>query len=386
MNKDRIEMAYYSYVRVENKMYFSHIFFNGLFEMNLDDFSVKFICRFPEVDAREFCLHGMGQAVEYKNRIYFFPLNCRFIHSYDIEGGDIKGILLPMETPIETDRYFLGAYKWINKDKVWLFSRILSKGVFIFDLNSQDIQRDDILTNSLAKYQTITNFIETPNGKLYTCSLPDNILIEVKVDERQVKEYPIPIGSVKISSINYRKEAFVFADKYTGGVYEWKLGDKCAHIFMADKEERMSLKEAPFSLCCYGNNEMYIFPSRDKNIMKIASDSGLVKKAADYPEDFYFTNKWDEIAQFPAFGACEIMGDEIWLHPCIGNKLLIFNTKSNYIIGKELSIDISEVFPYEGQHYESQKISLESFCHRIKKTGIDSQSMEIFEGEKAYLR
>lgn len=185
MKKDRIEVAYYSHVRVKNKIFFSHLFLNGLFEINLLNFSVNFIGYFPGVMKTEYCIHDLGQAIQYKNKIYFFPLNCRSIHCYDLESGKIECIDLPMETPIEMDKYFLGTYKWIKKNKVWLFSMELSKGVFIFDLDSESIEKDDMLSDALLKYSTITNLIETPDRKLYTCDLSNNVLIEIDVEEKR---------------------------------------------------------------------------------------------------------------------------------------------------------------------------------------------------------
>lgn len=383
MKKDRFKMAYYSYVKVNNKMYFSHIFLNGLFEMNLDDFSVKFLGRFPEADDNAFCLHGMGQAIKYKNNIYFFPLNSQVIHCYNLEDKRITIVSLPMKKYLEKDKYFLGTYKWVKENKVWLFSRILSNGVFIFDMDRQIVNRDDMLSDFLSKYKMITNFVETPDGKLYTCCLPDNILIEVDMENRQIKEFPVQIDGIKIGNINYQKGAFWFIDRYTGDVYEQQK-NKYIHISVDDEIEWIAPKESPFSACHYVNGEMYIFPSRSKYIMKVSADKTIVK-AVSYPPNFCFTNKYDtEICHFPNFGAFEIVNEAIWFHPCKGNQLLIYNTKSNQITGHELFVDTSEIFLCEELIGEREMFSLDYLCSCLKKDKkIDIMKSE-FLGKRIY--
>lgn len=379
MKKDGIEVAYYSYIKINRKMYFSHIFLNGLFEMDLDDFSVKFLGRFPEADSDAFCLHGMGQAIKYKNNIYFFPLNCRVIHCYNLEDNEMTVISIPMKT----DDYFLGVHKYVKENKVWLFSGVTSNGVIVFDLDSQSIIKDNVLSEFLSKYEIKTNYVETPDGKLYTCCLPENTLIEINIEKRQIKEFPIHIDDIKIGSIHYQKGTFWFIDKCTGSVYK-QQGDQYMQISVVEEIEWIAPKEGPFAACRSVDDKMYVLPGRSKYIMKIEADRTIIK-AVDYPKDFCFTSKYDtETCHFSDFGAFEIVNDKIWLHPCKGNQLLIYDTKSNQITGQDIYISTSELFPLERLMRERERFSIDYLCSGLNKNNtIDIINHDNF-GEKIY--
>ena len=80
----------------------------------------------------------------------------------------------------------------------------------------------------------------------------------------------------------------------------------------------------------------------------------------------------------------EVVNNEIWFHPCGGNELLIYDTISGQITGREMSVDVSDVPHRKGVRLESYFSPLDYFCYGLKESAQNSMVEEELCGEKIY--
>lgn len=380
LEKNRLNLHYRSCIRMKDKMYFSEAFFNGLFEMDLNDFSVKFIGHFSGENKSKMLLHG-GRAVQYKDVIYFFPSCIKQVHYYNVVTGVEHSIAVPI---LDNEEFvIIGIVQ--RKNRVWFFSAEASRGVFVLDMAENSIKKADALTILFSKYKSVTNFIElAKEGNAFTYCTSESALLEIDVEKEIIQEHKISIGDKEICSINYCEGMFYFIDAVSGDLYEWGWHNKYLRKFSANNVEMSGGKGVPFSNCCFVNGNIYMIPLRSEYVMKIMKDDGIMERAFEYPKDFQrikTVNLYYEPALMSSF---EVIHNEIWFYPFGSNQLLIYDTKTNQLVGKKVTLDIDRVFPYEGIVYEISQESLDYLFHNIGKSKTSSAAEDREEGTRIY--
>lgn len=375
----KINLRFQGYARLKNKIFFSTTYFNGLFELDLQNFSVKHILTFKGVDAESRHLHE-GKVVVYNHHLFFFPTSCDIIHVYDVNTGQQEIIQVPLA--LGTEKYFHIVCVAIRGEKVWMFSNELSKGVFNFDLKNRKLDRNNKLTEMLSKYNAITNFVEIPEeNKLYTCSVEHSILVEIDLGKEQVTEYEIEIANICIISLSYHEGRFWFVDKNSGDIYEWELHNCYTHRYRIGDLEWIEEKSIPFFQICFVKEKIYLLPCWSKYILELDKKTERIIKLAEYPEDFSFAPR---LVNAAAFGNYEVIEDKIWLYPSRGNRLLVYDSRLNRFEGIEVSINFHEVFMPEGTVYETEKISVDILCNSSFGKEKYNLPKHVFIGEKIY--
>ena len=174
LEKNKLNLHCRSGIRVKDKFYFSEAFFNGLFELDLNDFSVKFICHFSGESKSRMLCHGR-QTIKYKDTIYFFPTCIKRIHYYDLTKKEENNILL---SSMENDEEFVVSSIIQKNNKIWMFSANHANGVFMLDMDEKKIIKSEKLSGLLLKYNKVTNFIEiSEEGKAAAYCTSDAILL-----------------------------------------------------------------------------------------------------------------------------------------------------------------------------------------------------------------
>ncbi len=377
---NRINLHYRSHVRVKNKIYFSEAFFNGLFEMDLEDFSVKFICHFSGEDKFQIVLHGEN-AVLYKNIIYFFPLCTNRIHYYNLVDGEEQSMIVP--TPSGEVFDVTGVVQ--KESKIWLFSGT-SKGVFVLDMENRNIKRARTLSERLSKYKNLVGFVGIPEeGKAFTYCPTDSTLLEISLEKEQIKEHKVQIGSIKVCSINYNREMFYFIDAVSGDLYEWSWDAGQLRKYSVCGLERLMSEGASFSSCCFVDDDIYMIPRMSRYVMRVNKENGTIERAFDYPEDFQFLDSWRKDYIPGVMLLCEKIDHELWFHPYGSNQLLIYDTISKQVSMKKITIEADNIFSCEALTVENVWMSLAHFCHNIEKEDQSNIVEDEACGRKIYL-
>lgn len=379
VENEKVHLQYRSGIRVKDKFYFSAMYFNGLFEMDLNDFSAKLICHFSGENRAKILMHT-GSAIEYKNVIYFFPLSSRQIHCYDLIMGEEHNVVIPISDGEE----FMTAGTAQRENKIWLFPSDSSIGVFIFDMEDQTVIIAEALSEQLQKYGKTIGLIEVlEERRLFTYCVNDSILLEINLERGQIKEYKVPLDDIDVCSFNYHDGRFCFIDAVSGDLYEWTWNNTNLQKYEARYLERVLVKGAPFCNYCLVNGDIYMIPGGGKYVMKV-KEEGIMEQAFEYPEDFQYLDNLRTDYASGMMNFCEVVQNEIWFHPCGGNQLLIYDTISEQTIGRKITIDVGSVFPSNGIFFEYNRRLLEYFCHNVRKNEQCSTAIDELCGSKIY--
>ncbi len=365
LEKGKIHLQYRSGIRVKDKFYFSEMYFNGLFEMDLNDFSIKLLCYFSGENRARMLMHT-GRVIQYKNMIYFFPLCSRRIHYYDLMTGEEHHVIIP----ISEDEEFVTLGVVQRNNKIWLFSADPSIGVFVLDTEDKTVIRAEALSDLLLKYGKTSGFLDIEKeGKAFTYYANDSVLLEIDLKKEQVKEHTVPFGKTAVSLINYHEGMFFFIDPVSGDLYEWGWSNGLLRKYTLQDRERILPEKnpsPPLLNCCFVNGDIYMVPWADKYVMKVKKEEGIIEKAFDYPEDFQYLDTRRKEYTSGMMLLCEVIDNEIWFHPCGGNQLLIYNTVSEQIKGRRIEVDVCRLFSCEGILSESDWKTLDSFCYSAR--------------------
>ena len=106
-----------------------------------DYFSISFICRFSEEYRGKLLLHG-GNAIRYKEVIYFFPACTKRIHYYNFITKEENNIVIPF---MQDNEEFVVSGVVKKDNKVWLFSANSSNSVFVLDMKENKITKAEAL-------------------------------------------------------------------------------------------------------------------------------------------------------------------------------------------------------------------------------------------------
>ena len=380
MENNELNLHVRSCIRVDDKLYFSEAYFNGLFVMDLKDFSISFICRFSEEYRGKLLLHG-GNAIRYKEVIYFFPACTKRIHYYNFITKEENNIVIPF---MQDNEEFVVSGVVKKDNKVWLFSANSSNSVFVLDMKENKITKAEALSKMMLSYKKTTNFIEIPKeGKAFTYCASDCVLLEINVEKEQIKEHKIQIKSVSIVSVNYHNSKFYFTDAVSGDLYELMWSNINLRKFVAKDTEMDFMEGIPFTNCCFADDNIYMIPCRSKHVMKINKNTGIMEQAFEYPEGFQFLNNVRTFYKPPIMLIVEIEHSKVWFYPYGSNQLLIYDTKSGQVTGKKMTIGIDKIFLHDGIMSENSPESLKYFCSSIGKNAEKVVSGDL-QGKKIY--
>ncbi len=377
--KDRINLHSGTVIRVKDDVYFSEAFFNGLFKINVNNFSVDFIGRFSEERWERDFMH-VKNTVQYQDTLVFFPLCSRHIHMYNVTLGEEKCVTIPI--PENSEFAMLGSIQ--VEDKIWIFPGETKKGIFVLDMRNKEIQKDESLSRLLLKYETIVGWcVNLKERKGYTYCPQNSTLIEIDVKNGEVSEYTVLFGNGHINLINYYNDMLYFTDIASGDLYEWNLKNASFKKYIAQELNRVIDTKALFSGCCFMKDDIYMIPYANREVMKINS-SGMMEKAFEYPMDFKYLKHWREDYYPGLMIAAEVIEHNIWFYPYGLNRLFIYDTVTGQVESHKLTVNFEKVFPDMQMFSESNLMTLEWFCERIQKSTNKTFFTETSLGEKIY--
>lgn len=390
LEKGKLHLQYRSGIRVGDKFYFSEIYFNALFEMDINSFFVRFICHFEGEIGTRILLHT-DSAIQYNNIIYFLPFSGKYVHAYDLITREVYSVFIPID-----DEEFLTAGTAQRGNKMWLFPLDISIGVFVLNMEERTITRADKINELLLRYGKTRGWIDIPEeGKMFTFCVNDSILLKIDLEKEQIEEYKAPFENADVNLINYHEGMFYFTDIVTGDLYEWSCDNTYLKKFVTPCMEKL-LSEPyrqyidklhpydPYIGCCFVNDDIYMIPWASKYVMKVQKDKGIMEKAFDYPEDFRYLDNRRTDYMLGLMMNVEVVHNEIWFHPCGGNELLIYDTISGQVTGREMFADVCSIFPCKGKSYENNLRPLDYLCYGFKESEQNSMEKEELCGEKIY--
>lgn len=354
MKNSKVYLQYYAACLAQDKIWFLNGGFNGLFSINLNDYTVEFRQRIPFLEKHaEWAFSGNGHCV-YDGKIFFFPNNCRCIMTYDTKCDTIQGI--PINLSDNSDTYWTaGTYQ--KDEKLWIFPTEMAQGIFILDLKRMQLERDRELERVLSDVTFIYNCgnVIKLNEKEIAVLSGQHTIIGVDVQNRR-KTFFKEFKEIDIWGIRFDGSSYWLLSYESTDVYQWICKEDRLFRYRLLEEEWINGKGIPYVNMIFSDNQIILLPCCLKHIMRIDRDTNTIDRAVDYPENFHF---FDGLAAQSAFLSFDIIEQhKVLIHPIRGNMLLLYDMKTNHIEGKELTVTKEQV-PYLEEVCE-QKLRQES--------------------------
>lgn len=379
LERNRLNLHFESYIRIENKIYFSEAFFNGLFELDLTDFSVRFVCHFSNEDKHRLLLHS--SAAQYENKLFFFPKCSRQIHCYDLLNQKEKIVRIP----IEEDQEFLTLKAVQMEGKVWLFSSDPSMNMFVFNMEDQSVDRAELLDKLLEQYKPLAGVSTVAEEKkIFTYCKSKSMLLEIDIERSQIKEHKLATDNMNLYLMGYCAGKFYFQDITTGDFYEWDSRKDSLQKYTVLDLESIEIDGLFYSDCCFVDGNIYMVPWKNKFVLK--EEDGVLKKAFDYQKSFQRCNTGRTYYEPGVMKACEVVDNKILFYPYGTNRLFIYDTKTGQVEEKSITVEVDNLYPSKGRIYENILFVLEYFCNGIKKSERSSVDSDAYWGKTIYQR
>lgn len=370
--------------RVENRIYFCNITFNGVFYLDIEDFTIHFVHRFsfaPDYAVRL----SKDISLAYNHAIYFFPSYTNVILKYDILEQQEEAIPIPdfHDKLIDVS----GIAK--RQDMVYIFPAELEKGIYVFDLKKQQVKKDLELSSLFH-----SGFLCSSGHIFYDHE--DCVLIGEYGGNQIVK---INLATKRIIANQIVEGMQIFVMCFDGSHY-WILPMESTDIYEWDMEKDILQKytneyvewrradyigQRPYSNLVFLKDEILVLNCYAKKILRIDKEKKTIGNSVEYPEGFRLVNS--QFSDWPVYARYTMLEDKVLLYPYAGNMLLIYDMASKKLVGKDLLVSEKEV-PYlrkalkESFMEKSECIEdgdfgiLESFADMVEKKNKNRQSRD----------
>ncbi len=135
----------FGYAEVENAIWFSNVYFNGLEKINKTTGKIEILMKFPNYDIWRQCQHSYVVCVGQK--LIFVPFRSRYIISYDIKTNEFMSVALKLSKTGKTDLYYFGAC-------------VCEQYVYMFPVKARCIIRYDVRKNVIKYLDDLSVIVE----------------------------------------------------------------------------------------------------------------------------------------------------------------------------------------------------------------------------------
>ncbi len=330
-----------SICQIENRIYFFNIAFNGIFCLDIEDMTIHFVHKFSirESNAGRLSLNG---GVAYNNAIYFFPNDANAIMKYDLIKKQEQIIPFP-----DYDTGFVnisGIVKW--KNDIYIFPHELGKGVYVFNLHSQQIKKDKELSSLFEP-----DFFCSGNLIIYDnkdCVLigryGGSTFINVNLDTKQIV-FSKTLEGIKPFSMCFDGNHYWILPVESTNIYEWDMENDTLQVYTNESAEWRDRKYAgqiPYVKLIFLEDEILVLNLFLKNILRIDKNRKTIGNPIEYPKGFRLVD--NRFLGWPVHAKYSIYKDKVLLYPQAGNMLLVYDKSTKHIFGWELLVSEKEVF------------------------------------------
>jgi hypothetical protein len=377
--KDHKEyLSYVGGILFCNQIYFSNGGFNGLFSLNIQDLSMRFIGRIPFLETGIQRAYGGNVHCSYGSKILLFPTNCNQILVYDTDKGNIQGVHV---NSADGCNIYMTAGIARYGEQVYIFPTKLIQGIFMLDLKTLKIERNMDLESVLDGTEyiyNIDNVIRINETEIAILSGRTTI-IGISIQEKRRTFCKRFIDDYDIWGIRYDGSNFWLLSFTSTDVYEWnRTADKLIK-YQLEEEEWFSSKTVPYVNMIFMDNQVILLPLGLKYIMRIDKTKRTIVKATDYPAGFQFLNG---LGEWTAFGSYNVIGQhKVLIHPARGNMLLIYDIVKNHIEGKELAVN-NDMVPYLKEIIEQRFCQSGSVVNEMDNFGVRLLDLAINQKQK----
>lgn len=353
--------------QIENRIYFCNIAFNGLFYIDIKDYTIHYVCKFPNepvgVNNLSIC-----DSILYDNMIYFFPFSSNKIMGYDVVKQKSQYIAIG-----DCNKNCMIGSVVRKKDLVYVFPTELGNGIYIFDLKMRKVKKDEELsalfvtgfwTNGLICYDSCDCvFIgEYGSGRLLKLNLETKQIVFY----RNFEEFQFYI-------IKYNRSHLWILPMDSANIFEWDEADDRLRIYSNNNVEYAG--KPVYVNLIFLEDEILTINCFLKNMFRIDEEKGIIDNPIVFPKEIRMANSFFRGCAF--YDNYTVLDDRVLIYPSAGNMLLIYNRMTKKLFIKDMVITEKEV-PYlrevlgekflnEKPYTESDELgTLEEFIDSLK--------------------
>lgn len=326
---------------IKNRVYFMNITFNGLFYMDMKDFSIHFVHRFsyePNCAARL----SINGSLAYNNDIYFFPCDTNVILRYNIVEQQEEAI------PIQDcyDEFIKISTVVRRKDMVYMFPNDLKNGIYVFDLKNQKAEKDKKLSSLFCSEFRCSkgNILYDDKDCILISRYGGNQLLKVNLVTKQVVAKKVVEG-IQIYFMCFDGKHYWILPMESTDIYEWDMENDFFKKYINEHVEwrrRDYIGQRPYANLIFLEDEILVLNCYVKNILRIDKEKKTIGNPVEYPEGFGLVNS--QFDGWPVYARYTTLEDKVLLYPYAGNMLLIYDKKTKRIFGRKLLVSEKEVF------------------------------------------
>lgn len=323
--------------KVDNSVYFFNRTFNGLFYINLEDYTIQYVHSFSCEKITGDNL-SLGRSLIYQNEIYFFPNNgARYIMKFDINRRQENLIPVPL---IEGKPLNVVEVKQLGT-QLYIFPSDIAKGIYVLDLCRQIITKDEELSALFKDEFTCSNdVIAFCEDSIFIAIQGTNAIVEINLRTKKIVNQIRLKKDIQIYSIKYDDSHFWILQTKSTDVYEWDKEHDILQKYIYEPEQREDIGERAYSNMIFLDDEILVFTYSQKNILRINKREKTIGEPLKLPKEFRCVIKVEGTAMF---GPYTITENKVFIYPGKGNMMLIYDRNTRKITGKELMITEKEI-------------------------------------------
>ncbi|MDE7177483.1 MAG: hypothetical protein K2O59_06665 [Lachnospiraceae bacterium] len=348
MNGGQIHLGAKNVYEIDGGVYFFNIDFNSLFRFDIQTRSIRHLDAFLEYQTQQKILFG-DFVVENDKELFFFPGYGNFIGIYNTQSNKDEKVLFNSDYVDQKNINFSVAKIIVSVKKVWIFLSDTSLGVYVLDLESHQIQKDDDLSEKIKDYPTLVWKLEQSYDNFSFVQTSDlKFLLQIDVEKGNFIEREMPVLNGIIIGDN-GKQIWLYVANSTE-IYEWSVEENEVSVYLITDEELVNKGQEyqmpPYARCvCYGD-DVFVLGWGIDAIMKLNRAEKKIERAFALPEKFLFYEYKKTSKFISSFWSVEMIGEKICFFPCSGNMILIYDPKSGEVRGEELLIDKKKIINY----------------------------------------
>lgn len=323
--------------KIGDRIYFLNMTFTGLFYLDIHDLSIHFEHLFSEIPAERIRL--AGNSMYYENAIYFFPSMADFIVRYDLLKRQES--LINIKDFDEEHFLIIGCAR--VQDKVYMFPHNLGKGVFVFDLQKQTVERDEEISLLFKPgfYSGITFLVR--NNRVLLSRFSGNEIVEVDLVSKEITFTKIFANDMQIYAVYFDGSEYWILQMDSSEIYTWNRESDTIQIYKNENNSLENIKTGLYSNMIFLKDGILILPLHLRNIFKINKEKKTIEEFKDLPEEFELVDN-----RFGYHAVCfqyTLLEDKILLYSDSGNMIMIYELSTAKLSGKKLLISERDV-PY----------------------------------------
>lgn len=328
-----------SFIKIENKIYFMNLAFNGIFYIDLNDFSTHFVHKFTFEPASAVAL-STGGCMYNDGVIYFFPNNMNAIMEYNIFTK--KEMMI--EIPYQNEKNFKFADAIRKGDMVYIFPFDICKGIYRFYFNEQKIEKDEELSLLFNSGFRCANVFLVQGNRMLMGEYGGNRIVEVDLDMKKIVKVHIIAPEIKIFFICYDGNNYWILQTESLDIYEWNYQSNMIQVYTNKKiteEKGENIELPPYSNLIFLEDEILVLNNELKNIWRIHRGKNVIDHPINLPEKFQCV-KYSTFRGWPICDAYTILEEKVLLYSTRGNMMLIYDIKTKQLSGKEMLVSLDK--------------------------------------------